>query len=148
MVAYTDSLGFNKGTAAFPAPSHRFHFFEIVLDFKAIAAARLAAGATALAATDTLEVLQLPAGTLVLAAGAQTLTAEGATATMDLGDSGSATRYLSNHDLNSASAYNASALAEPRFLASASSVLVTLDHNSIDTAVVRVWLVAANVNAR
>lgn len=147
MPAYTDSIGFNKGTAAFPeATAGAVHKFEVLLDFAAIAAARSAAGATALAAADTLEVIPLPAGSVVLAAGAQVLTVEGAVATMDLGDSGSATRYLSNFDLN-ASSNSASALAEPFYSAAASFIRVTLDHNSIDVAKVRVWALVADASA-
>jgi hypothetical protein len=147
MAAYTDSLGFNKGTAAFPeATRGAVHKFEVVLDFAAIAAARSAASATALASTDTLEVIPLPAGSVVLAAGAQVLTVEGATATVDLGDSGSATRYLSNFDLN-ASSNSASALAEPYYSANASFIRVTLDNNGVDVAKVRVWALVADAAA-
>jgi hypothetical protein len=147
MANYTDSLGFNKGTSAYPdATRGAVHKFEVLLDFAAIAAARSAAGAAALAATDTLEVIPVPAGSVVLAAGAQVLTVEGATATMDLGDSGSATRYLSNFDLNAAS-NSASALAEPYYNSSGLPVRVTLDHNSIDVAKVRVWALVADAAA-
>lgn len=143
MAAYTDSLGFNKGRAAYPDANQPMSKFEVVLDFAKIAAARSAAGAAALAATDTLEVISLPAGSLVLAAGAAVVKQEGATATMDLGDSGSATRYLSNFDLNAASD-SASALAAPVYSSAASFIRITLDHSSIDTAVVRVWAVVAD----
>lgn len=54
MAAYTDSLGFNKGTAAFPANVTEVSKFEVELDFAKIVAARSAAGATALSAGDTL----------------------------------------------------------------------------------------------
>lgn len=144
MAAYTDSLGFNKGTAAYPESTRgAVHKFEVLLDFAKIAAARTAAGATALAATDTLEIIPVPAGSVVLAAGAQVLTVEGATATMDLGDSGSATRYLSNFDLNAAT-NSASALSNPYYVATAAPIRITLDHNSIDVAKVRVWALIAD----
>lgn len=147
MAAYTDSYGFNKGSAAVPAYGPmRLGFYEVVLDFAAIAAARSAAGATALAATDTLDIIPVPAGTTVLAAGVQVTKAEGATATMDVGDSGSATRYLSNADLN-ATAYTTSALDAPYTYGTAGAIRITLDHNSIDTAVARVWALVVNVAA-
>jgi hypothetical protein len=57
MTAFTDSLGFNKGTAAFPADVTAISKFEVKLDLAAIIAARSAAGATALAAGDTLQVI-------------------------------------------------------------------------------------------
>jgi hypothetical protein len=147
MAAYTDSLGFNKGTAAFPeSTAGAVHKFEVVLDFATIAAARAAVGASALVATDTLEVIPLPAGSVVLAAGAQVLRVEGAAATVDLGDSGSATRYLSNFDLN-ASSNAASALAAPVYSAAASFIRLTLDTNSTDAARVRVWALVADAAA-
>ena len=146
MAAYTDSLGFNKGTAGFTSNyTQRVSVIEVDLNFATIAAARSAASATALAATDTLEVIPVKAGTLVLAVGGQVTTAEGATATMDLGDSGSATRYVSNLDLN-ATGFTASALSAPYLYSSASAIRITLDHNSIDAAVVRVWAVVVDCN--
>jgi len=145
MTAYTDSLGFNKGTAAYPAMDMPVVKMEVVLDFAAIAAARAAAGVAALAATDTLEVIPLPAGSTVLMAGADVTTAEGATATMDLGDASGATTYLSNVNLNSVAA-NGATVAAPVFYAAADELYITLDHNSIDTAVVRVWAIVADCN--
>lgn len=147
MAAYTDTLGFNKGTAAFPdATAGAVHKFEVLLDFAAIAAARSAVSAAALAATDTLEIIPLPAGSVVLAVGAQVLTVEGAAATIDLGDSGSATRYLSNFDLN-ATSNSASALSNPFYSSSASFIRVTIDTASIDVAKVRVWALVADAAA-
>ena len=66
MANYTDSIGFNKGAAAFPADVNSVSKFEVVLDFAAINAARTAAGAAALAAADTLQVINLPANAVVL----------------------------------------------------------------------------------
>lgn len=147
MANYTDSLGFFKNSAAFPAKGNdSLSLISVDLDFAAIAAAREAAGAAALAATDTLEVLPLPAGTLVLAAGAEVTTVEGAVATMDLGDAASATRFLTNADLNAAG-NTASALANPHFYSAETKVRITLDHNDIDTAVVRLWFVVVNTNS-
>jgi len=71
MADYTDSLGFNKGTAAFPANVTEVSKFSVELDFADIVAARSAAGATALVAGDTLQVIALPAGSVVLSAGLQ-----------------------------------------------------------------------------
>ena len=56
MATYTTAVGFNAGSAAYPADAlNKCHRVEVVLDFPKIIAARLAAGATALAATDILE---------------------------------------------------------------------------------------------
>lgn len=144
MPAYTDSLGFNKGTAAYPDAACVYKF-EVVLDFAAIAAARAAAGAAALTATDTLEVIPLPAGSTVLMAGAEVTKAEGAAATMDFGDGTSPTTYLSNLNLN-AVARTGATVAAPVFYASASSLIVTIDTAGVDAAVVRVWAVVADCN--
>jgi hypothetical protein len=144
MVAYTDSLGFNKGVAAYPDGSPVFKF-EVVLDFAAIAAARAAVGAAALASGDTLEIIPIPAGSTVLHVGADVTKAEGATATMDVGDASSATTYLSNVNLNSVAKTGAT-VAAPVFYGSADELLITLDNNSIDAAVVRVWAIVADCN--
>ena len=145
MTAYTDSLGFNKGTAAYPAMDMPVVKMEVVLDFAAIASARSAAGAAALAATDTLDVIPLPAGSTVLMVGVDVTTAEGATATMDVGDGSGATTYMSNVDLNSVAA-NGATVAAPVFYGSADKIMITLDHNSIDAAVCRVWAIVADCN--
>jgi hypothetical protein len=146
MADFTDSHGFYKGTAAFLSNyTHRVSVIEVDLDFAKIAAARVAAGAAALAATDTLEVLPVPANCLVLAVGVQVTKAEGATATMDVGDSGSATRFVSNANLNATGSV-ASALTSPHLYTAASQIRITLDHNSIDNAVARVWAVVVDVN--
>jgi len=66
MATYTDSLGFNKGSPAVPASGvHRSSVVSVTLDFPKIIAARAAAGAPALAPNDVLQVMSVPAGTLV-----------------------------------------------------------------------------------
>lgn len=89
MATYTDTLGFNKGSAAPNAKGvNRVRVEKVKLDFAAIVAARSAAGATALAAADVLNVLHIPAKTQVLASGAQVTSAEttNTTCTFDTGD--------------------------------------------------------------
>lgn len=91
MANYTDTIGFNKGSAAYPAYGDtRISYIETVLDFAAINAARVTAGATALAAADTLQIMQLPANSLVLHAGFQVTKVEtvNTTATFDIGFTG------------------------------------------------------------
>ena len=91
MTAYTDSYGFNKGSAAFPAHGDtRISYIEVELDFAAIVAARSAASATALAAADTLQIIQLPANSVILHAGFEVTTVESTntTATFDFGFTG------------------------------------------------------------
>lgn len=91
MTAYTDSYGFNKGTASFAAyGGNRISYLEVELDFATIVADRAAAGATALAATDTLQVIAVPANAVILHAGFQVTSAEttNTTATFDFGFTG------------------------------------------------------------
>ena len=88
MAALTDSHGFDKGSAAHPAKGQtRVSYVEVVMDFAAITTARAAAGATALG-SDSLQVISVPANTLVLAVGATTEVAEGAASTFDIGLTG------------------------------------------------------------
>jgi len=89
MVAYTDTVGFNKGSAASTASTNnRVYLQQVDLDFPAIVAARLAAGLTALAANDSLAVLHIPAKTLILAVGIDVTTAETTASTIDIGYTG------------------------------------------------------------
>jgi hypothetical protein len=147
MAAYTDTLGFNKGTAAIPAYGPmREGWIEVELDFAAIAAARLAAGATALTSTDTLVLFPTFAGMTVLAVGAHLKKAEGATATIDVGDAASGTRYFSNLNLNdTANTYSVSTLDAPHVYNVTTGVLITLDHASIDTAHVHLYFKVATL---
>jgi len=95
MATYTDSLGFNKGAAAFDAVGlTKVNRVEVELDFATIVAARLAAGATALASGDVLEVLPLPAKALVMHVGVDVV--EGGTTglTLDVGDGTDPDGYL------------------------------------------------------
>lgn len=151
MAAYTDTLGFNKGTAGFPAPSHRFHFFEVYLDFAKIVAARTAAAATALAATDTLQVLNLPAGLVILQGGCEVMTAEttNTTATIDIGFTGgspAAANVFGNDVALNATGFTATGLAAPVTLTTADTLDLLLNTAVATNAVVRVWLVGANAN--
>lgn len=91
MPNYTDTLGFNKGVAGFDA---KYPFsvskLEVTLDFAQIVAARAAAGATALVANDTLQVLHIPANCSILRAGVEVVSPEtvNTTGTVDLGLTG------------------------------------------------------------
>ena len=85
MAAYTDTIGFDKGgTSGHRDNSAKAYCLSVDLDF----AARVTAGATAFATGDSLAVIQLPAKTLVLAAGIDVTTADGTASTVDLGFTG------------------------------------------------------------
>ena len=95
MATYTDSIGFNKGTAAFRADGlTKVTRMEVEMDFAAITAARSAAGATALASGDVLEAIPVPAKSLVLHVGVEVETAGTGSLTLDVGDGADADGYL------------------------------------------------------
>lgn len=152
MATYTDSLGFNKGSAGFRAEGlNKVTRMEVVLDFAAIAAARSAAGAAALASGDVLEIMPVPAKSLVLRVGYDVTTAEGATATFDLGDGSDTDGYLNDISLNSvASGVMSLALAEGapntisgysngKYYSAADTIDLVVNSNSVDAAKVRIW---------
>jgi hypothetical protein len=88
MVAYTDTVGFDKGSAAHRANSPGVYCVSVDLDFASITAARVAASLTAFATGDSLAVIQIPAKTLIMAAGIDVTTADGTAGTVDLGFTG------------------------------------------------------------
>lgn len=157
MATYTDSYGFNKGTAGFRADGlTKVTRMEVVLDFAKIAAARTAAGATALASGDVLEVIPVPAKALVMRVGYDVTTAEGATATFDLGDGSDTDGYLNDADLNavgsgvmaltlaSGTPNTVAGYSNGKYYSAADTIDVLLNNNSIDTAVVRIWALVAD----
>jgi hypothetical protein len=157
MATYTDSYGFNKGTAGFRADGlTKVTRMEVVLDFAKIAAARTAAGATALASGDVLEVIPVPAKALVMRVGYDVTTAEGATATFDLGDGSDTDGYLNDADLNavgsgvmaltlaSGTPNTVAGYSNGKYYSAADTIDVLLNNSSIDTAVVRIWALVAD----
>lgn len=152
MTAYTDSLGFNKNSAAFPAwGPHRFVFFDVTVDFAKVVAARSAASATALAATDTLQVIQLPAGTVLLQGGIEVVEAEttNTTATLDVGFTGgspAAANVFGNDVALNATGITATGLAAPVLISSDDTLDILLNTDDPTDAVVRIWAVGVNVN--
>ena len=147
MAAYTDSLGFFKNSVGFPSNyTNRISVVEIDLDFAKIAAARSAAGAAALAATDTLVIAVLPKGGLILGGGATLVRAEGAAGTVDLGITGSLTLFASNFNLNG-SVGATSAGTTPAYLTADTDVVMTIDTNNIDVARIKVSIAVVNLGA-
>ena len=131
---------------------------ERTLDFAQIAAYRASAGLAALGSGDVYELFSIPAKTLVLRAGFDVTTAEGATATAHLGDGADADGFLVSVNLNSvASGANIPTLAEAapntivpaygfgKYYSAADTIDLTLNNASIDAAVVRVWIVVQEV---
>jgi hypothetical protein len=152
MAAYTDSLGFNKGTAAFPADVTSVSKFLVELDFAAIIAARSAAGATALAATDTLQVISLPAYSVVLTAGLNVVTAEtvNTTATFDLGFTGgspAAANVYCDDAASNAVAMDSDNLANPTVIKTADTIDLLLNTAAPTNCVIQVWAIVADCSS-
>ena len=149
MAAYTDTLGFNKGTAAFPANVNSVSKFEVELDFAKIVAARAAAGATALVATDTLQVINLPAYCVVLAAGLNVTSAEttNTTATFDFGYTGgspAAANVYCDDFASNAVAMDSDNLANPTVIKSADTIDILLNTAVPTDCVVKAWAIVAD----
>ena len=151
MTAFTDSLGFNKGTAAYPANVNDISKFQVELDFAAIIAARSAAGVAALAATDTLQVISLPAGSIVLSAGVNVTSAEttNTTATFDLGFTGGspyAANAYANDVASNATGLKAADLANPSVVVTADTIDLLLNTAAPVDCVMNVFAIVANAN--
>lgn len=151
MAAYSDSLGFFKGTAAYPANVTDISKFEVTVDFAAVKAARTAAGATALAATDTLEVITLPAGSVVLSAGMNVLSLETVndTATIDIGFTGgtpAAANAYGDDLVTNTTGLKAANLANPTVVIAADTIDILLNTAVPEDAVIKFFAIVANAN--
>ena len=150
MTDYTDSLGFNKNSAGFTANyTDRVSVVEIDLDFANIAAARSAASAAALAATDTLVIGVLPKGAFVLGGVATLVRAEGAAGNIDVGIGGGTVDFwVDGFDLNAAVGTTGGyADAAAYYCAVDTNILLTVNTNDIDAARVKVSLAVVNMGA-
>jgi hypothetical protein len=147
-IDYTDSLGFNKNSAGFPANyTDRVSVIEIDLDFAKIAAARVAAGAAALASGDTLVIGTLPKGSYVVAAAATLVRAEGAAATISVGVTGAATVWANAFNLNTTVGTTVGVTNGARYQTADTGILLTLNSNDVDAARAKVSLAVVNMGA-
>lgn len=151
MTAYTDSLGFNQGTAAYPANVTEISKFEVTVDFAAVKAARTAAGATALAATDTMQIIKLPAGSVVLSAGMNVISAEtvNATATIDIGFTGgspAAANVYGNDLATNSTGLKAANAAAVTVVAAADTIDILLNTAVPENAVIKFFAFVGNAN--
>ena len=150
MVAYTDSLGFNKNSVGFTANyTDRVSVIEIDLDFAKIAAARTAAGAAALASTDTLVIGVLPKGAFVLSGVATLVRAEGAAGNIDVGIGGGTVDFwVDGFDLNAAVGTTGGYADAAAFYCTAdTNILMTINSNDVNAARVKVSLAVVNMGA-
>lgn len=139
MAHYTDSIGFDKNSAAYPAKNNnRVTLVEMELDFAKIAADRAAAGATALAAGDSLDALVLPEKSYVIAAGADITNAGTATLDVSLGIDGTANHFLDAVDGGAVGSFGSAAAASVYFAAE-TPLRVTLATVAPGDLKVRVW---------
>jgi len=151
MANYTDSLGFNKGVAAYPHNLDSVTMIDVVVDFAAVKAARTAVGATALATADTLQVINLPANSVVLAAGMNVLSAEttNTTATIDIGYTGgspAAANVYGDDLVTNATGLKASNLANPTVVAAADTIDILLNTAVPQNAVIKFFAIVVDAN--
>ena len=148
MTDYTDSLGFNKNSAGFTANyTDRVSVIEIDLDFARIAAARVAAGAPALANTDTLVIGKLPKGSYVVAAAGTLVRAEGAAGTISVGVTGAATLWANAFNLNAAVGTTVGVTNGARYQTADTDILMTINTDAIDAARAKLSLAVINMGA-
>jgi hypothetical protein len=147
MVAYTDSLGFYKNSAGFSANyTDRVSVLEIDLDFAKIAAARSAASAAALAATDTLVIGKLPKGAYAIAGAVTVVRAEGAAGTIDVGITGSLTLFGNDVSLNAAVGTTVGG-AGAAYATADTDIIMTINTNDINAARAKVSILVVNMGA-
>ena len=147
MVAYTDTLGFDKGTADVVPDTYKkgVSLVEVELDFADIIAARSAASATALAAADSLAVLRIPAKSVVLSAGAEVTSAEttNTTCTFDVGFTGGDVDAYVDGLASNALGSAANATNSLAYFSSADTLDVLILTAAPTDCVLRVWALIA-----
>jgi len=146
MATYNDGKGYNLGTgsAHVAAGINKVSAVSVTLDFAAITTARAAAGLTALAATDTLEVIKVPANTLVTNVVLNVTTAEGGTLTIDVGDGADPDGFIDGVNANTTAAYipvaGTAAYEQGKYYTAADTIDVTTV-NAADAAVMTLTVV-------
>lgn len=141
-------------TTGHPATTNKVYVKQSLIDFAVIEATT---GIT-IGATDTFEVMDVPKGTVVFAAGWEVLTVESgnATATLQLGDQGAGglaaddNRYVASVVLTSLGYVDDSSLQiqanVPVFFEAAGKLTMLGATAAMTNAKIRVWAVMANVD--
>lgn len=147
MTAYTDSLGFNKGTAdAYLASGNdQLTVMSVELDFAAIIAARSAAGVSALTTSDTLQVLRIPAGSVVLSAGFTVTSVESTNTTGTIGLADGSVTYATGIAINATGTSGAN-LANPTIYSAADTLDISFATAMPTDLKVKAWVVMADVS--
>lgn len=156
MANFLTTPGFVKGQAAHLAKGEtRTTFTDIRIDFAAITAARAAAGVAPLAATNTLQLLPIPRGSVLLAAGIEVLRVEtvAPTATVSLGFQGgvpaAATAYANAMALNALATVSLGVLPTlvNGIAENTTNLAVTIGTVVPANALIRVFALVADVTA-
>ena len=140
MATYNDGKGYNMGTGAahVAAGINKVSAVSVTLNFATITTERAAAGLTALTATDVLEVIKVPANTLVTNVALNVTTAEGGTLTIDVGDGDDPDGFLDGVNANATAAYlpvaGTAAYEQGKYYTAADTIDVTTV-NAADAAV-------------
>ena len=140
MATYNDGKGYNMGTGAahVAAGINRVSAVTVELNFATITTERAAAGLTALTSADILEVIKVPANTLVTNVALNVTTAEGGTLTIDVGDGDNPDGYLDGVNANATAAYltvaGTDAFEAGKYYTAADTIDIVLN-NAADAAV-------------
>lgn len=130
----TDLTGGSAGYAPHSGVD-KVYLIEQVIDFSVNNAS----------ATDVLEVIPVPAMTSVLQVGWEVITAEGGTATIDIGDGDDDDYWKSAADANDATVMDVSGTAH--HYATADTIDITCN-NDMDAAKVRIWAILCNITSQ
>lgn len=140
MATYNDGKGYNfgTGTAHVAAGINKVSSISVELNFATITTERAAAGLTALTSADILEVIRVPANTLVTNVALNVTTAEGGTLTVDVGDGDNPDGYLDGVNANATAAYltvaGTDAFEAGKYYTAADTIDIVLN-NAADAAV-------------
>jgi len=140
MATYNDGKGYNfgTGTAHVAAGINKVSSISVELNFATITTERAAAGLTALTSADVLEVIRVPANTLVTNVALNVTTAEGGTLTVDVGDGDNPDGYLDGVNGNATAAYltvaGTDAFEAGKYYTAADTIDIVLN-NAADAAV-------------
>jgi hypothetical protein len=146
MATYNDGKGYNMGTGAahVAAGINKVSSVTVDLNFATITTERAAAGLTALTSADILEVIKVPAQTLVTHVALEVTTAEGGTLTVDVGDGDNPDGYLDGVNANATAAYisvaGTDAFEQGKFYTAADTIDIVLN-NAADAAVMKLTAV-------
>tara|TARA_R100001510_G_scaffold51345_1_gene51098 strand:+ start:699 stop:1157 length:459 start_codon:yes stop_codon:yes gene_type:complete len=140
MATYNDGKGYKLGTGAAHVAKgiNKVSTISVDLNFATITTERAAASLTALTGSDILEVIRVPANTLVTNVALNVTTAEGGTLTIDVGDGDNPDGYLDGVNGNATAAYltvaGTDAFEAGKFYTAADTIDVKIN-NAADAAV-------------